>query len=115
MDHFSLDAFSHVRGRDPGVTGFRRRKPDPHYLLDALDAFDADGGLYVGDRETDVVAAERAGLDSASVRQAHNAGTDLSTDPTYEVASLYELRDALDSPPGTRGRSAGRRGDRSRD
>jgi phosphoglycolate phosphatase-like HAD superfamily hydrolase len=91
VDHFDLDAFSFVRGRDTGVQGFERRKPDPHYLVQALDALGADRGLYVGDRETDVVAAERAGLDSVFVRRPHNAETSLSMAPTYEVDSLAEL------------------------
>jgi hypothetical protein len=34
VDHHGPDAFSFVRGRDPGVDGFRRRKPGPHYLCD---------------------------------------------------------------------------------
>jgi HAD superfamily hydrolase (TIGR01549 family) len=93
VDRFGLDAFSFVRGRDTGVRGFERRKPDPYYLTRALDALGADRGLYVGDRETDLVAAERAGLDGAFVRRSHNADVRLSVDPAYEVDSLYELAD----------------------
>ncbi|QGX93543.1 HAD family hydrolase [Haloplanus rallus] len=91
VDHHGLDAFSFVRGRDPGVDGFRRRKPDPHYLHEALDALDAETGYYVGDRETDVVAAERAGLDGVFVRRDHNADATLRVDPTHEIESLTEL------------------------
>jgi phosphoglycolate phosphatase-like HAD superfamily hydrolase len=29
VDHHDLPPFVFVRGRDPGVEGFRRRKPDP--------------------------------------------------------------------------------------
>jgi len=91
VDHHGLDTFSFVRGRDPGVDGFRRRKPDPHYLIEALDALGADAGYYVGDRETDVIAAERAGLDGVFVRRDHNADATLDVDPAHEVDSLAEL------------------------
>ena len=91
VDHFRLDAFSFVRGRDLGPDSFRRRKPDPHYLDEALDALDASGGLYVGDRATDVIAAERAGLDGVLLRRDHNANRDLDVDPTVEVESLHDL------------------------
>ena len=91
VDHFRLDEFSFVRGRDLGPDGFRRRKPDPYYLNEALDALGAEGGLYVGDRATDVIAAERAGLDGAFLRREHNAGLDPDPDPAFEIEGLREL------------------------
>ncbi|MGM0449020.1 MAG: HAD family hydrolase [Methanobacteriota archaeon] len=100
VDHFRLDAFSFVRGRDLGPKGFSRRKPDPYYLNEALDALDATGGVYVGDRATDVIAAERAGLDSAFLRREHNAALDLDVAPTLEIESLRDLHEGLD-PVGT--------------
>jgi HAD superfamily hydrolase (TIGR01549 family) len=90
---FGLDVFSFVRGRDTGVRGFERRKPDPHYLVRALDALGVDRGLYVGDRKTDLLAAERASLDGVFVRRPHNADVSLSVEPAHEVDSLYELFD----------------------
>ncbi|WP_424013535.1 HAD family hydrolase [Halorubrum xinjiangense] len=99
VDHFRLDAFSFVRGRDLGPEGFRRRKPDPHYLNEALDALDATGGVYVGDRATDVIAAERAGLDSAFLRRDHNASRDLDVEPTVEIGSLRELVGLVETTP----------------
>lgn len=89
--YHELDGFSYVRGRDPGVRGFYRRKPDPHYLLEAVDALDADGALYVGDRATDVVAATRAGFDAVFVRRPHNDVATLPTDPVTAVDSLTTL------------------------
>ena len=91
VDHFRLTEFEFVRGRDLGPDGFRRRKPDPYYLNEALDALNATDGLYVGDRETDVIAAERAGLDSAFIRREHNASLELDVEPTVEIGSLREL------------------------
>lgn len=91
VDHHGLDAFDHVRGRDTGVRGFYRRKPNPAYLIDAVDALGGDGGLYVGDRATDVLAATRAGLDTAFVRRDHNADASLPVKPTHVVDSLSAL------------------------
>jgi HAD superfamily hydrolase (TIGR01549 family) len=99
VDHFRLDAFAFVRGRDPGPDGFRRRKPNPHYLDEALNTLDATDGIYVGDRATDVLAAERAGIDSAFLRRDHNADRDLSVEPTVEIGGLRDLLDRRDAPP----------------
>ncbi|VTT86524.1 Vng0102c [Halorubrum sp. DM2] len=116
VDHFRLDAFSFVRGRDLGPEGFARRKPDPHYLNEALDALDASGGLYVGDRATDMIAAERAGLDGVFLRRDHNAAIDPDADPTFEVESLRALAEVVgsDASTGETTRSDGVPTDRSR-
>lgn len=96
VSHYhELDAFAYVRGREPGVRGFHRRKPDPHYLLEAVDALGADGAFYVGDRAMDVVAATRAGLDAVFVRRPHNAVATLPTDPVVTVDSLTTLASRL--------------------
>ena len=105
VDHFRLDAFEFARGRDLGPDGFRRRKPDPHYLNEALDALGAEGGLYVGDRATDVLAAERAGLDGVFLRREHNAGVDLDAEPAVEIEGLRELVGFVDATSGETDRS----------
>jgi HAD superfamily hydrolase (TIGR01549 family) len=102
VDHFRLDAFAFVRGRDLGPDGYRRRKPDPHYVEEALDALGATDGIYVGDRATDVIAAERAGIDSAFLRRDHNADRDLDVEPTVEIESLRDLVALADASPADR-------------
>jgi phosphoglycolate phosphatase-like HAD superfamily hydrolase len=97
VDHHGLDVFAAVRGREPGVTGFRRRKPEPYYLCETLDRLDADTGLYVGDRETDLLAADRAGLDGVFLRREHNAAVSLTTEPTAVIDSLAEVERLLDA------------------
>ena len=99
VDHFRLDAFEFVRGRDLGPDGFSRRKPDPHYLNEALDALDATTGLYVGDRATNVIAAERAGIDGVFLRRDHNAALDLDVEPTAEIDSLRDLVGLVETAP----------------
>lgn len=98
VEHFGLDEFGVVRGRDPGLDGYRKRKPEPHYLEEALADLDAASGIYVGDTETDVVAAERAGLDAVFLRRDHNADVELSHEPVAEIQSLAELL-GLITPP----------------
>ena len=72
-----------------------RRKPAPHYLDRALAELSADTAVYVGDRETDLLAAEYAGLDSALIRPAANAERGPAPEPTYELDSLHDLADIL--------------------
>ena len=95
VDRFDLTAFDVAHGRELGPVGFSRRKPEPYYLETALDALGATDGIYVGDRETDVVAADHAGLDSAFLRREHNSGVELGVDPTVEIDGLDEVVDVI--------------------
>ncbi len=93
----ALEAFDLTRlfdtwyGVQPEVADLTRRKPDPTYLHRALDDLDATTALYVGDRESDIEVARRAGADSAFVRRSFNADADLDPAPTYDVDSLEAL------------------------
>lgn len=97
VDHHDLDMFTAVRGREPGVTGFRRRKPEPYYLRETISRLDADAGLYIGDRETDLEAASRAGLDGVFLRREHNATEALAAEPAAVIDSLAEIETLLDA------------------
>jgi phosphoglycolate phosphatase-like HAD superfamily hydrolase len=99
MDHHGLDVFAVARGRDIGLDGFRRRKPDPHYLQEALGTLGVTAGLYVGDRQTDVEAAQAAGLSAVYLRREHNRDRTLRVTPDATVESLAELH-TLIAPPG---------------
>jgi HAD superfamily hydrolase (TIGR01549 family) len=95
LDVFDLnDVFETAYGRDPDVRGLRRKKPSPYYLnraLSDLAELGVENALYVGDSNKDLVAAARAGMDSAFVRRPHRAEYSLSRDPTHELASLSDL------------------------
>lgn len=94
--HFALeDHFETVYGRDPHVEGFERMKPETHYLERALDDLGTRSALYVGDSAADVIAARRAGLDSAFVWRDHREGYELPEEPTYEIDRLTELREIV--------------------
>jgi len=87
VDHLSLDAAVAV-GRDPTLAGFERLKPDPYYVLSALDTLAVESVLYVGDRYTDVAAAHAAGADAALLdRPGLDAGEALAQ-PEHVVDSL---------------------------
>ncbi|EMA45270.1 HAD family hydrolase [Halobiforma nitratireducens] len=102
-------SFDIVRGRDPTLEGYRRRKPEPYYIEDALSKLETehaaetvigDGGgstgLYVGDSPKDVVAGTAAGLETAFVRRPHNDALERPPDATYELESLSGLFDIVD-------------------
>ncbi|ELY98786.1 HAD family hydrolase [Natrialba asiatica] len=97
-DHFEFE-FDVIRGRDPTIDGYRRRKPNPYYIEDALATLGIDDdprGLYVGDFEKDVIAGTAAGLETAFVRRQHNRELDRPADATYKLESLTELSTLLD-------------------
>jgi HAD superfamily hydrolase (TIGR01549 family) len=82
-------------GREHSLGSLRRKKPSPHYVDRALEDLGADEAVYVGDSPKDIVAAHRAGADSAFVRREHRTEATLDTEPTYEVSDLHELEDEL--------------------
>jgi HAD superfamily hydrolase (TIGR01549 family) len=90
------ERFDVAIGRRPTLEGAASQKPEPHYIVRALDRLGVSGALYVGDSETDVVAAHRAGIDSAFLRRSHVADVELSVDPTFEITDLHELVTTID-------------------
>lgn len=93
-DHFGLgEHFETVRARPPTVESLRRKKPRPYYLERAMDDLGVTDALYVGDSESDVEAAHRAGVDAAFVRRAHTREQSLGVTPEYDVSALPEVVD----------------------
>ena len=68
-------------------------KPDPIYLcLEKLGAIAADDALFVGDSETDVLAARAASMNVVCVRDGYNHGVDVTTlDLDGVIDSFQEL------------------------
>lgn len=95
LAHHELEYFETAYGRRPTLTGATKRKPEPHYIERALDDLDASEALYIGDSETDVLAAHNAGLDSVFLRREHSAETALSVEPTAEIQNLQTLVERL--------------------
>jgi HAD superfamily hydrolase (TIGR01549 family) len=99
LDYFDVDdLFGTAYGREPTPESLELKKPNPHYLRRALDDLDADPGttLFVGDSESDLVAAGRAGMDAAFVRRTHRADYALDAEPTHELDTLADLPALVD-------------------
>ncbi|WP_277542833.1 HAD family hydrolase [Haloarcula laminariae] len=93
--HGLAGRFETVVARGPTVESLTEKKPEPTYLESAMADIGCANPLYVGDSESDVVAADRAGVDVAFLRRDHNADTALDSRPTYDVGSLHAVVDLL--------------------
>ncbi|ELZ57222.1 MULTISPECIES: HAD family hydrolase [Halorubrum] len=92
LDHFGLRGhFEVAYGREPSVASLSRKKPSPYYIERALEDLGAETALFVGDNESDVRAADNAGIDSAFLRRPHRRSTELACHPTYEIDDLHDL------------------------
>lgn len=87
--------FDSARGRAPTLAGAQRRKPAPDYIEAALADLGTTDALYVGDSETDILAAQRAGIDSAFLRRDHVSDCTLSAEPTFDVRGMDQLAERL--------------------
>lgn len=93
VDHYDLDYFDSVIGREPSVEGIRRMKPSPYYVRKVLREFGSVDAVFVGDNEIDVAAAEAADIDSVYLERPH--AEPIEREPTYRAGDLHELLDAL--------------------
>ncbi|WP_049894493.1 HAD family hydrolase [Halogranum rubrum] len=94
LEHFELAGmFDTAYGREATIESLTLRKPNPHYLNRALADLDAESALYVGDNESDIQAAENAGIDSAFIRRPHRSDWELNTWPTWDIDSLDDLHE----------------------
>lgn len=92
LEFFQLEHLFEVHyGREMSVESLELKKPNPYYLERAVANLDAESALYVCDRESDVIAADYAGLDSVFLRRSHRQDVSLSAEPTYEAQTLAEV------------------------
>jgi len=94
-DYGLVRHFEVAYGRAPAVDHLRRKKPDPYFLERTAADLGVDETLFVGDSESDVLAARNAGVDAAYVRRPHRSDATLSVEPEYEVPDLRALLDVL--------------------
>lgn len=85
------EQFETVHGREPRLESLQHKKPEPTLLERALGDLGTSNPLYVGDKQKDVVAARRAGMDGVFVRREHNRDRSLDPAPSYEITSLEDL------------------------
>ena len=83
LNHFSLgECFSCWVGRNGDLEDLARIKPNPYFLNKMIAMLNSTSILYVGDREQDLVAARKAGIDSLLLSRNGNKG---------DIQSLDEL------------------------
>lgn len=82
------DAFDTVRAREPSIDSLATKKPEPTLLEEAMQDLAVENPLYVGDKQSDVLAAERAGIDVAMLRREHNRKRTIDPSPTYDLDGL---------------------------
>lgn len=100
VEHFDLgEHFQTYYGREMSIEGLYRKKPATYYIDRAVDDLGASNPIYVGDSESDVVAAANAGMDSVFIRRPHRKDWELSVEPTAEITSLRELPSVLNGSP----------------
>ena len=99
LAHHDIDCFETAIGREPTLSGAAKRKPEPDYLQAALESLDATRALYVGDRPTDIVAADRAGIDGVHLRRDPGSPDTPEIEPVYSVSDLSTLVDTLTDAP----------------
>lgn len=71
-----------------------KEKPHPQALEECLDAINGarEETIYVGNSDEDIVFAENAGVPSILVAR---GDCKITKKPSFEISSLYELRDIL--------------------
>ena len=84
-----------IRARPPTRASLRKKKPDPTYLDAAAADLGCSNPLYVGDSESDVVAGQRAGVDTLFLRRDHNASRYLDAEPIGEIEGLDAVLEFL--------------------
>jgi HAD superfamily hydrolase (TIGR01549 family) len=92
---FNLDYINVAIGREHSLEGYNDRKPEPTMLLSALRVLGTDDAIYIGDSPKDIIAAKRAGIDSAFIRRSHNANLDLQEKPNIEIDGLEDLYECI--------------------
>lgn len=96
LDHHAIAGqFDALRAREPRIDSLDRKKPAPTFLRDATDDLGVSNPLYVGDRESDLIAGDRAGFDTALVRRDHNQSVQPDCEPTYVIDGLADAVDIL--------------------
>jgi HAD superfamily hydrolase (TIGR01549 family) len=95
LAYHDLEYFQTASGRAPTLDGAARRKPAPDYIETALADLGTSRALYVGDKGTDLLAAERAGIDGAHLDREHVSEASLPVEPTYQCPDLSTLISTL--------------------
>lgn len=97
-DQFFENEFDTVVARYPTLRDYKRRKPRPDFLIRAmrrLELTEETDVYYIGDKESDIIAGNRANVKTVLVERPHNHGLNPGNEPDYTFESLHEVRDVL--------------------
>lgn len=86
--HGLAGQFDAIRAREPTPASLKAKKPQPTFLDAVIDELGVENPLFVGDKESDIIAGQRARVDTVLLRREHNATRPIDTEPTYEKNSL---------------------------
>lgn len=89
IEEFGLKKYMHFYMGVRSFEDLQARKPNPNHLEIAKIEIKRSPILYVGDAESDVIAASRADLKSAWLNREHVDG---DIRPDYTIESLEDLR-----------------------
>jgi HAD superfamily hydrolase (TIGR01549 family) len=96
-ERFGLtEQFGTIRARDPRPESLRDKKPEPTLLEASIRDLAVDNPLFVGDKATDILAGQRANLDTVLLRRDHNADRRIDVEPTYEFEGLDGVVEVVD-------------------
>ncbi|WP_439028020.1 HAD family hydrolase [Haloarchaeobius sp. DT45] len=97
LDRFEWNqVFDTYYGREMTIDSLTKKKPNTHYLDRAMADLGGETALYVGDSDSDVLAAHRAGMESVFVRREHSRDTVLTEEADYEVTDLHGVADIVE-------------------
>lgn len=91
-----------VYGIPDDIDAVGNRKPDPTYINRAIKDLDAENPVYIGDKETDILAAENAGIDAMFVPSTRDPADVESTITAFDgtdpetVTAITSLEDLLE-------------------
>lgn len=92
LDHFDVRGlFGAAYGREPHPRSIRRKKPNSHYVNRALEDLGVENAVFIGDNESDIRAANNAGIDSAFIRRPHREDWYLNVEPDHELTDLHDV------------------------
>lgn len=92
IEHFELKRFFKFYAGVRNFEDLRARKPHPNHLEMAKAELKRDPYTYVGDHESDLLAARRADMSSVWVRRNE---AEVDVEPDYTVDHIQEIMDEV--------------------
>lgn len=88
--------FDALYGKEETMDGFRRQKPEPDYVEEAMEAVGMEEPLFIGDSDFDVEAAHAAGIDVAYLDRDGEGGAP-ATAAEYHITDLTAVENLYKS------------------